>query len=163
MWFIGGPGEPDGSGAPGRLLIPAGRNEYTRWWPNNHFGAWTHPRVYRWRASNLGVCWQATHSPPIGGSDCTLSFKLAFQAWKDVPLLCMLTMGGSDACDRGSEELWPSAPGSIGPNRLLEPKVGVKSHSEIDSQWQPGVRCTAGVLVEVVEGFQLEGEADLVT
>ena len=41
--------------------------------------------------------------PPIGGSDFTLSCKLALRAGKDVPSLCMRTIGGSDACDRGSD------------------------------------------------------------
>ena len=85
----------------------------------------THPRVHRWRASNhVALCWQAT---PIGGSDCTLSCKLAFRAGKNLPSLCMRTMGGSYACDRGSDGLGPNPPGCIGSSQLLEPKVRVKS------------------------------------
>ena len=53
-------------------------------------------------------------TPPIGGSDGTPSCKLAFRVGKNVPSLCMRTMGGSDACDRGSDGLGPNPPGSIG-------------------------------------------------
>ena len=68
-------------------------------------------------------------APPIGGSDCTLSCKLAFRAGKNLPSLCMRTMGGSDACGRGFDGLGPNPPGSIGSRgagSLLEPKVGAK-------------------------------------
>lgn len=58
--------------------------------------------------------------PPIGGSDCTLSCKLAFRAGRNVPSFCMRTMGGSDACDRASE-LWPNPPGIMGSSRRWLP------------------------------------------
>ena len=59
--------------------------------------------------------------PPIGGNDCTLSCRLAFRAGKNVPSLCMRTMGGSDACDRGSGRLGPNPPGSMGSSRRWLP------------------------------------------
>lgn len=59
--------------------------------------------------------------PPMGGSDCTLSCKLAFRAGKNVPSFCMRTMGGSDACDRGSDGLGINPPGRMGPSRCWFP------------------------------------------
>ena len=67
--------------------------------------------------------------PPIGGSDCTLSCKLAFRAGKNVPSFCMRTMGGSDACDRGSDGLGPNPPGSIGSSRRWFP-IGAEGGRE---------------------------------
>ena len=123
-WFIGG--NQTGPGGQGDYSTPAGRNECTRWWPNNHSGAWPIPECIGVRPPITHCAGKPPITPPIGGGDCTLSCKLPFRAGKNVPSLCVLTMGGSYGCDRGSDRLGPNRLASIGSSRLLEPKVGVK-------------------------------------